>query len=83
MKNEKEIYKSMDRIANAIWDGLRGDGNDYTMTDALFEVSRALNRIADTYANDLKNQAAFHYEKTDRPRKFMKKYNMVEDNNGI
>jgi len=57
MKNEEKIYKSMDRVANAIWDGLRGDGNDYTTTDALFEISRALNRIADTYATSLTNQA--------------------------
>tara|TARA_R100000963_G_C4637143_1_gene101069 strand:- start:22 stop:222 length:201 start_codon:yes stop_codon:yes gene_type:complete len=57
MKNEEKICKSMDRVANAIWDGLRGDGNDYTTTDALFEIFRALNRISDTYATAITNQA--------------------------
>ena len=57
MKNEEKICKSMDRVANAIWDGLRGDGNDYTTPDALFEISRVLNKIADTYATSIINQA--------------------------
>jgi hypothetical protein len=57
MENEEKIYKALDRVANSLWDGLRGDRNDYTMPDALFEIARALNRIADTYATSLTNQA--------------------------
>jgi hypothetical protein len=57
MKNEEKIAKSLDRIANSLWDGLRADGNDYTMPDALFEIAKALNRVADIYATSLTNQA--------------------------
>ena len=57
MKNEEKIYKSLDRVANSIWDVLKDDGNDYTMPYALFEIAKALNRVADIYATSLTNQA--------------------------
>ena len=57
MKNEEKIYKSMDRVANAIWDGLKDDGNDYTTSSSIFAIAKSLNKIAATYATSLINQA--------------------------
>ena len=45
MKNEEKIYKSMDRVANAIWDGLKDDGNDYTTSSSISAIAKSLNKI--------------------------------------
>ena len=41
------IVNALDRIAHSLWDGLRNDGGDNTIPDALFSVSRSLDKIAE------------------------------------
>ena len=57
MENEEKIYKALDRVANSIWDGLRDDENDYTIPGSVFAIAKALNKVANTYATSLTNQA--------------------------
>jgi len=41
------IVNALDRIAHSLWDGSRANGFDDTIPDALFSVSRSLDKIAE------------------------------------
>tara|TARA_R100001129_G_scaffold128824_2_gene90829 strand:+ start:2136 stop:2378 length:243 start_codon:yes stop_codon:yes gene_type:complete len=41
------IVEGLDKIAHSLWDGLRNDGGDNTIPDALYAVSESLDKIAD------------------------------------
>ena len=41
------IVNALDRISHSLWDGLRNDGGYNTIPDALFSVSRSLDKIAE------------------------------------
>ena len=78
MKNEEKIYKSLDRVANSIWDGLKDDGNDYTTSSSIFAIAKSLNKIADTYTTSLINQA----KSIEKENRAWENYGMEGDKNG-
>ena len=80
MENEEKIYKALDRVANSIWDGLRDDENDYTMPGAVFAIAKSLNKVANTYATSLTNQA----KSIEKENRAIRQYfdGMEGDNNG-
>ena len=78
MKNEEKIYKSMDRVANAIWDGLKDDGNDYTTSSSISAIAKSLNKITDTYATSFTNQA----KSIEKENRAWENYGMEGDKNG-
>jgi hypothetical protein len=41
------IVNALDEIAHSLWDGSRANGFDDTIPDALFAVSRSLDKIAE------------------------------------
>ena len=78
MKNEEKIYKSLDRVANSIWDGLKDDGNDYTTSSSIFAIAKSLNKIANKYATSLINQS----KSMEKENRAWENYGMEGDKNG-